>query len=128
MARPWVVVFLLLLIGFTSQIEWKQQLGNEIEASPNISQKDHHQQQHSSKRQEVVKEKPPFKAELVSRLKILVEIIISQEKNIQKLKELVQSLQEQLQQCRSENYVLNSTAIPLTEHLNELKQQPILDD
>ncbi|KAJ6743213.1 PEPTIDYL-PROLYL CIS-TRANS ISOMERASE G [Salix viminalis] len=112
MARPWVVVFLLLLIGFTSQIEWKRQLGNEIEASPNISQKDHHHQQHSSKRQEVVKEK----------------IIISQEKNIQKLNELVQSLQEQLQQCRSENYVLNSTAIPLTEHLNELKQQPILDD
>ncbi|KAJ6406732.1 hypothetical protein OIU84_010276 [Salix udensis] len=114
MARPWVVVFLLLLIGFTSQIEWKQQLGNEIEASPNISQKDHHHHhhQHSSKRQEVVKEK----------------IIISQEKNIQKLNELVQSLQEQLQQCRSENYVLNSTAIPLTEHLNELKQQPILDD
>ncbi|KAG5243937.1 hyaluronan mediated motility receptor-related family protein [Salix suchowensis] len=116
MARPWAVVFLLLLIGFTSQIEWKQQLGNEIEASPNISQKDHHphhqQQQHSSKRQEVVKEK----------------IIISQERNIHKLNELVQSLQEQLQQCRSENYVLNSTAIPLTQHLNELKQQPILDD
>ncbi|KAJ6698409.1 PEPTIDYL-PROLYL CIS-TRANS ISOMERASE G [Salix purpurea] len=64
MARPWVVVFLLLLIGFTSQIEWKQQLGNEIEASPNISQKDHHHHhhhhQHSSKRQEVVKEKVFF--------------------------------------------------------------------
>ncbi|KAG6772422.1 hypothetical protein NC652_017361 [Populus alba x Populus x berolinensis] len=111
MARPWVLVFLLLFVVLTSQIEWKQQFGNEIEASPNISQKDH-QQQHSSKRQDVVKEK----------------IILSQEKNIQKLNELVQSLQEQLQRCRSENYVLNSTATPLTEHLNDPKQQPILED
>ncbi|CAK7341953.1 unnamed protein product [Dovyalis caffra] len=109
MTRPWVLVFLLLFIVFTSQLEWKQQFGNEIEASPNISQKD--QQQHSSKR-ELVKEK----------------IILSQEKNIQKLNELVQSLQEQLQHCRSENYVLNSTAIPLTEHLNELDKQPLLED
>ncbi|KAJ6864756.1 hypothetical protein NC651_035347 [Populus alba x Populus x berolinensis] len=100
MARPWVLVSLLLLIVFTSQLEWKQQFGNEIEASPNISQKD--QQQHSSNREEFVKEK----------------IILSQEKNIQKLNELVQSLRKQLQQCRSENYILNSTAIPLTEHLN----------
>ncbi|KAL9336503.1 hypothetical protein Peur_070991 [Populus x canadensis] len=101
MARPWVLVSLLLLIVFTSQLEWKQQFGNEIEASPNISQRDQ-QQQLSSNREEVVKEK----------------IILSQEKNIQKLNELVQSLREQLQQCRSENYILNSTAIPLTEHLN----------
>ncbi|KAL9373958.1 hypothetical protein Peur_033578 [Populus x canadensis] len=100
MARPWVLVSLLLLIVFTSQLEWKQQFGNEIEASPNISQRD--QQQLSSNREEVVKEK----------------IILSQEKNIQKLNELVQSLRELLQQCRSENYILNSTAIPLTEHLN----------
>ncbi|KAG5253055.1 hyaluronan mediated motility receptor-related family protein [Salix suchowensis] len=111
MARPWVLVCLLLLIVFTSQLEWKQQLGNEIEASPNVSQKEK-QQQHSSNREEVVKEK----------------IILSQEKNIQKLNELVQTLQEQLQQCTSENYVLNSTAIPLTEHLNEFEQQPVLED
>ncbi|KAJ6316464.1 hypothetical protein OIU78_019700 [Salix suchowensis] len=56
MARPWVLVCLLLLIVFTSQLEWKQQLGNEIEASPNVSQKEK-QQQHSSNREEVVKEK-----------------------------------------------------------------------
>jgi hypothetical protein len=43
---------------FTSQLEWKQQFGNEIEASPNISQRD--QQQHSSNREEVVKEKVSF--------------------------------------------------------------------
>uniref|UniRef100_A0A6N2KTU8 Uncharacterized protein n=1 Tax=Salix viminalis TaxID=40686 RepID=A0A6N2KTU8_SALVM len=111
MARPWVLVCLLLLIVFTSQLEWKQQLGNEIEASPNVSQKDK-QQQHSSNREEFVKEK----------------IILSQEKNIQKLNELVQNLQEQLQQCTSENYVLNSTAIPLTEHRNEFEQKPVLED
>jgi hypothetical protein len=58
MARPWVLVSLLLLIVFTSQLEWKQQFGNEIEASPNISQRD--QQQHSSNREEVVKEKVSF--------------------------------------------------------------------
>ncbi|KAF9680832.1 hypothetical protein SADUNF_Sadunf06G0162400 [Salix dunnii] len=146
MARPWVLVFLLLLILFTSQIEWKQQSGYEIEASPNISQKDHHHQ-HSSKRQDVVKEKYAFDlldshkcslfvyapnvgllANSLCATLSLLQIIISQEKNIQKLNELVQSLQEQLQRCRSENYVLNSTAMPLTEHLNELKQQPILED
>lgn len=71
MARPWVVVFLLLLIGFTSQIEWKQQLGNEIEASPNISQKDHHHQQHSSKRQEVVKEKVNLLLLLIFTFRVL---------------------------------------------------------
>ncbi|GLT52287.1 hypothetical protein SLA2020_256350 [Shorea laevis] len=53
MARPWVLVVLLLLIVFTSQFEWKQQLGNEIEASPNNSLKDHYASQH----QESVKEK-----------------------------------------------------------------------
>ncbi|GLT52175.1 hypothetical protein SLA2020_255280 [Shorea laevis] len=103
MARPWVLVVLLLLIVFTSQFEWKQQLGNEIEASPNNSHKDHY----ASQRQESVKEK----------------IILSQEKNIQKLNELVRSLREQLLQCRGENEVSNGTVIPL-----ELEQVPILDD
>lgn len=53
MSRPWVLVFLLLLIVFTSQFEWKQQFGNEIEATPTISRKD----QINSKREEAVKEK-----------------------------------------------------------------------
>ncbi|XP_012074363.1 uncharacterized protein LOC105635848 [Jatropha curcas] len=107
MSRPWVLVFLLLLIVFTSQFEWKQQIGNEIEASPTISRKE----QFNSKREDSVKEK----------------IILSQEKDIQKLNELVRSLREQLVQCKSENYSANGTAIPLTEHLNELEQQPILE-
>lgn len=53
MQRPWVLVFLLLLIVFTSQLEWKQQFGNEVEQGPSSSQKE----QHVSKREEAVKEK-----------------------------------------------------------------------
>ncbi|EEF32222.1 uncharacterized protein LOC8271119 [Ricinus communis] len=111
MSRPWVLVFMVMLIVFTSQFEWKQQFGTEIEATPTtISRTD----QFHSRREETVKEK----------------IILSQEKNIQKLNELVRSLQEQLIQCRSENYVANGTAMPVNEaeHLNELEQQPILED
>lgn len=56
MSRPWVLVCLLLLIVFTSQLEWKQQYGNEIEASPTTSRK----QQYISEREESVKEKVSF--------------------------------------------------------------------
>uniref|UniRef100_A0A7N2M5N2 Uncharacterized protein n=1 Tax=Quercus lobata TaxID=97700 RepID=A0A7N2M5N2_QUELO len=53
MSRPWVLVCLLLLIVFTSQFEWKQQYGNELEASSITSQK----QNYISEREEAVKEK-----------------------------------------------------------------------
>ncbi|GMN39509.1 hypothetical protein TIFTF001_008728 [Ficus carica] len=86
MSRPWVLVCLLLVIVFTSQFEWKQQYGNEI------------------------------------------EIILSQEKNIQKLNELVRSLRQQLLQCRGENEVDNGTSTPLTELLTELEKPPLLED
>ncbi|PON97380.1 peptidyl-prolyl cis-trans isomerase G [Trema orientale] len=108
MSRPWLLVCLLLIIVFTSQFEWKPQYGNEIEASPIASRK----QQYISEREESVKEK----------------IILSQEKNIQKLNELVQSLREQLLQCRGENEVDNGTTTPLTELLTELERQPLLED
>ncbi|KAJ8510233.1 hypothetical protein OPV22_000667 [Ensete ventricosum] len=65
------------------------QLASEIEASPIISQK----QQQISNREEIIKEK----------------IILSQEKNIQRLNELVQSLQLQLLQCRGSNNTINDT-------------------
>ncbi|KAK9921404.1 hypothetical protein M0R45_029915 [Rubus argutus] len=52
MSRPWVLVCLLLLIVFTSQLEWKQQYGND-ETSPNPSKK----QQYISERGEAVKER-----------------------------------------------------------------------
>lgn len=53
MSRPVVLVFLLVILIITSQFEWKQQLANEIEASPIISQK----QQQISNREEIIKEK-----------------------------------------------------------------------
>ncbi|KAH1090351.1 hypothetical protein J1N35_017608 [Gossypium stocksii] len=108
MSRPWLLVFLVFVIVFTSQFEWKQQFGEEIEPTSTVSVKD----QHVSKRQESVKEK----------------IILSQERNIQKLNELVKSLQEQLLRCKAENEVTNRSTFALTEHLTELEQQPMLDD
>ncbi|KAK4765965.1 hypothetical protein SAY87_007607 [Trapa incisa] len=107
MSRPWVLVFLLLLIVFTSQFEWKQQFRNEVEQGPNASQKE----RRISKKEEVVKEK----------------IILSQEKNIQKLNELVRSLHEQLLQCRGETQV-NGSSKPMTEILSELDRRLSLED
>ncbi|ERN16195.1 hypothetical protein AMTR_s00030p00240050 [Amborella trichopoda] len=75
MSRPMVLVFLLVVLIITSQFEWKQPLVNDAESSPSISQK----QQYISKKEEVVKEK----------------IILSQEKDIQRLNALVKELKEQ---------------------------------
>ncbi|KAJ4970046.1 hypothetical protein NE237_003145 [Protea cynaroides] len=107
MSRPMVLVFLLLILIITSQFEWKQQMVSELDTSPSISQK----QQQTSKREEIVKEK----------------IILSQEKTIQRLNELVQTLREQLQQCRGNNDTINST-VTLTENVNELERHHILED
>lgn len=103
-----LLVFLLIILIITSQFEWKQQLVSDIEANPNVSQK----QQQISKREEAVKEK----------------IILSQEKNIQRLNELVRSLREQLLQCRSNNDKLNGTVSSLTESVIDLERQQILED
>lgn len=109
MSRPWVLVCLLLLIVFSSQFEWRQQYENELEAGPNASQRE----SDASEREEGVKEK----------------IILSQEKNIRRLNELVQSLRRQLLQCRGEEHEAeNSTVTPMTELLTVLEQQPMLDD
>ena len=56
----------------------------------------------------------------------LSQIILSQEKNIQRLNELVRSLREQLQQCRGNNEA-NSTVHPLTEHVIGLERQQLLE-
>jgi len=56
MSRPWVLVCLLLLIVFSSQLEWRQQYENELEAGPNASQSE----PHVSDREEAVKEKVKF--------------------------------------------------------------------
>ncbi|XP_039026318.1 uncharacterized protein LOC120159863 [Hibiscus syriacus] len=108
MSRPLLIVFLVFVIVFTSQFEWKQQFGEEIEPTPTVSLKD----QYVSKRQDSVKEK----------------IILSQERNIQKLNGQVRSLQEQLLQCKAENEVTNRSTFSLTEHLTEPEKQPMLDD
>ncbi|KAA3472016.1 hyaluronan mediated motility receptor-related family protein [Gossypium australe] len=82
MSRPWLLVFIVFIVMLTSQLEWKQQFGEEIEPTSTVSLKD----QSLPKRQEYVKEK----------------IILSQEKNIQKLNEQVRNLREQLLWCKAE--------------------------
>ncbi|XP_024986076.1 uncharacterized protein LOC112521446 [Cynara cardunculus var. scolymus] len=108
MSRPLLLVTLLLLMVLTSQLDWKQKIVNEVEArSLALSRK----QQYVLEMEESVKEK----------------IILSQEKHIQKLKTLVQSLQEQLLLCRGKDEFVNDTMGSLTELLNELKQQKIME-
>lgn len=104
MPRSLVLVFFLLLLAFTSQFEWKQQILNGVAASPRILQ-----MQRQIQRKEFIKEK----------------IILSQEKSIRKLSDLVRSLTEQLLQCKYKFEVVNNTAVPWTELLNELEQQEI---
>ncbi|KAK7345294.1 hypothetical protein VNO77_15895 [Canavalia gladiata] len=106
MSRPWALLCLLLLIVFTSQFEWKQQYQSEIEATPTTSQK----LKNISQREESVKEK----------------IILSQEKNIQRLHELVRSLREQLLQCKAGSEVSNITTTPLAEFLSDFDYDRLL--
>ncbi|KAI3683682.1 hypothetical protein L1987_84194 [Smallanthus sonchifolius] len=104
MSRPVVLVSLLLLMVFTSQFEWNQLIVNEVEARPlALSQ--------ILEKEESVKEK----------------IILSQEKQIQKLKTLVQSLQEQLLVCKGKDDFVNDTTGSLTEILNELNHHQIME-
>lgn len=63
---------------------------------------------------------------ILSDVSNLLQIILSQEKSIQRLNELVRSLREQLQQCRDNNETTNDNASPLTEHVIELERQQIL--
>nr|XP_043610389.1 uncharacterized protein LOC122582096 [Erigeron canadensis] len=108
MSRPILLVSLLLFLVFTSQFEWNQHIVNEVEARPvAISQK----QQYLLDREESVKEK----------------IILSQEKHIQKLKSLVQSLEEQLSACKGKDEFVNDTTGSLTEILNELNHHKIME-
>ncbi|KVH88257.1 hypothetical protein Ccrd_024300, partial [Cynara cardunculus var. scolymus] len=103
MSRPLLLVSLLLLMVFTSQFEWNQHIVNEVEARPlALSQK----QQYILEREE--------------------SIILSQEKHIQKLKTLVQNLQEQLLACRGKDEYVNDTTGSLTEPLNGLNHQQIM--
>ncbi|TYJ96060.1 NAC domain-containing protein 40 [Cucumis melo var. makuwa] len=53
-------------------------------------------------------------------------ILLSQERNIQRLNEVVRSLRQQLQQCRGRN-ITNGTAL-LTGHILELERLHVLED
>ncbi|XP_047324659.1 uncharacterized protein LOC124928174 [Impatiens glandulifera] len=109
MPRPMLLVFLLIILIITSQFEWKQSLVNDIEATPTMSQK----QQLISKNEEAIKEK----------------IILSQEKNIQRLNELVRSLREQLLQCQSNNETTSETTeSTLTDNVIEVERLQIPED
>ncbi|OMP01505.1 hypothetical protein CCACVL1_03084 [Corchorus capsularis] len=108
MSRPMLLVFLFLILIITSQFEWRQQIVVDIDTTPSVTQK----QQQTSRREDAVKEK----------------IILSQEKNIQRLNELVRSLQQQLLQCKGNNKTTNGTVNHLTEHVIELERQQILED
>uniref|UniRef100_A0A0D9W147 Uncharacterized protein n=1 Tax=Leersia perrieri TaxID=77586 RepID=A0A0D9W147_9ORYZ len=86
--RPVVLIFLLLVLIITSQFEWKQQVG-EAEANPIATRR----RQQALLREDAVKEK----------------IILAQEKNIQQLNVLIQSLQLQLLHCRLSNSTARTT-------------------
>jgi len=58
----------------------------------------------------------------------LAQVILSQEKHIHRLNELVRSLREQLQLCRHNNETTNGNESPLTEHVIELERQQILEN
>lgn len=53
MSRPFLLVFLLIILIITSQFEWRQQLVVDLDSTPTINQKQHQ----ISKREEAVKEK-----------------------------------------------------------------------
>ncbi|XP_038902642.1 uncharacterized protein LOC120089290 [Benincasa hispida] len=107
MSRSMLLVFLFVILIITSQFEWRQQLVPEVDNTLN-SQK----QQQISTREEAVKEK----------------ILLSQERNIQRLNEVVRSLREQLQQCRGRN-ITNGTALLSGQgHILELERLHVLED
>ncbi|KAF9684676.1 hypothetical protein SADUNF_Sadunf04G0143400 [Salix dunnii] len=108
MSRPMLLVFLLLILIITSQFEWRQPLVNDLDLKPAVNPK----QLQISKWEEGVKEK----------------IILSQEKNIHRLNELVRSLKQQLLQCKCTNDPRSGTSAPLTERIIELERQQILED
>ncbi|GJM97180.1 hypothetical protein PR202_ga14087 [Eleusine coracana subsp. coracana] len=105
-SRPIVLIFLLLVLIITSQFEWKQQIGDD-EANPTATRR----RQQAIERKDVVKEK----------------IILAQEKNIQQLNELIQSLQLQLLHCRASNTTAHTTSSHSTSG-NEVEGHEMIDD
>ncbi|CAN8257048.1 unnamed protein product [Cochlearia groenlandica] len=82
MTRSWLLLFVLIFILLTYQLEWKEQLENEVDNSLILTE----EEQHIPKAKESLQEK----------------IILSRENNIHKLNEVIQDLRRQLQQCKNE--------------------------
>lgn len=91
MSRPVALIFVLVLLILTSQFEWNQQFVSESEPSLALSK-----QQHISHKQ-LIKE----------------QIILSQEKKIHELNELVNILQQQLIDCKAPNTNSNISVVGL---------------
>uniref|UniRef100_J3LUK2 Uncharacterized protein n=1 Tax=Oryza brachyantha TaxID=4533 RepID=J3LUK2_ORYBR len=104
--RPVVLIFLLLVLIITSQFEWKQQIG-EAEANPTATRR----RQQALLREDAVKEK----------------IILAQEKNIQQLNVLIQSLQLQLLHCRLSNSTTHTTSNQSTNN-SAVEGHEMIDD
>ncbi|KAF8757442.1 hypothetical protein HU200_010962 [Digitaria exilis] len=134
-SRPIVLIFLLLVLIITSQFEWKQQVG-EAETSPTTTRR----RQHALEREDAVKEKVSILVELVTSsafiwlqnilaYKIMsnLQIILAQEKNIQQLNELIQSLQLQLLHCRGSNSTAHTTSTQSTGD-NEVEGKEMIGD
>ncbi|CAN7114636.1 unnamed protein product [Brassica rapa subsp. narinosa] len=109
MSRPIMLVFLLVILIVTSQFEWRQPL-LELDAAPSLS----HKHQQIAKREDAVKEK----------------IILSQERHIQRLNELVRTLQMQLLRCKGqENETRNATETSrISKQFIELERKHIVED
>ncbi|MBA0587619.1 hypothetical protein Gorai_000745 [Gossypium raimondii] len=130
MSRPMLLVFLFIILIITSQFEWRQPLVVDVDTTPSVSQKP----QQISRREEAVKEKCRKLVRLNAKQNVLypclaiASIILSQEKKIQRLNELVRSLEQQLLQCKGDNKTTNGTVSYLTERILELERQQILED
>lgn len=58
----------------------------------------------------------------------LFQIILSQEKMIQKLNDFIQNLQQQLLQCRGNNKTVHSSGTSLTSYISDIRRQQMMDD
>ncbi|XP_066393707.1 uncharacterized protein [Miscanthus floridulus] len=106
--RPVVLVLLLLVLVITSQFEWKQQIGEAAEADPATARR----RQQLLAREDAVKEK----------------IILSQEKNIQQLNQLIESLQRQLLHCRGSNNTVHAATAAAATEVSEVEGHEIIED
>jgi hypothetical protein len=58
----------------------------------------------------------------------LFQIILSQEKMIQKLNDFIQNLQQQLVLCRENNKTIHSSGTSLTSYISEIQRHQMMDD